>query len=272
MRTNRPISRGTAPGLPLTVQGDKIGQNKLPARHEEALRRATPTADDIFKNMNNFNEEISESHGIPLDIPDEPVGEEEDIYSAEEGGAFYGDGLEDDISKDLERIRAQAAAEKRAAQQLEADKPQQTASEEPVNPETQMRDRIMDLLKKCENAPTERDIARWKHEYGEDNVNVVAFGDKDVYVFVPLTRAHWHKIQSTASEAAGTSAAPTQEKVNELIMESVIKYAVKWPSYVRSVEFAHGSKAGVIPTLHELIMLHSYFLNPAQAMLLTTKL
>ena len=58
----------------------------------------------------------------------------------------------------------------------------------------------------------------------------------------------------------------------ELLREKVIQMTVKWPRGISSPEFLYNSRAGVVPTLYQTILLHSYFLSPQQAMMLTAQL
>jgi hypothetical protein len=273
----------------LQSQGDRVGTGDISDRSRQALADRAPSANDILANMGGLNEEITDAWsgyvtpGVKEFFDENDVEYEEGEEPVEEYVApkdsLQDDDFEAELDRNLREMKAKALAERdaklaeeRAKAKESKTKQEPEATPEAESPEETMRDRVLEKLYSMPGAPTPNNIASWKRQYGDDNVNVIAFGDEDVYVFVPLSRSQWQNIQSTAQAAAGTSAAPTQEKLQEMMMESVIKYAVKWPASVRSVEFAHASKAGVIPTLHEVIMLHSYFLNPAQAMMLTTKL
>ena len=60
-------------------------------------------------------------------------------------------------------------------------------------------------------------------------------------------------------------------KAEDNLKESVLKHCVLWPK-VDALEFLYNSRAGVIDTLFELIMLNSYFLTPQQSLQLTVSL
>jgi hypothetical protein len=143
-----------------------------------------------------------------------------------------------------------------------------TSSRQPqADGEDIMRSQIMELLRNTPGAPSEQQIAKWKREYGSNGVHVMAFGEGDVYIFSHLKRGQWMKIQELMSKAQQQGATD----VEDTLKEKVISYCTLWPKPL-SVEFFYNSKAGVVDSLYQVILLNSYFLSPQQAMMLTTQL
>ena len=148
-----------------------------------------------------------------------------------------------------------------AAQQLE----ENDAAEVPVA--DGMREQIMELLKNTPGAPSAVQIAKWKAQYGEKGVHVMAFGEGDVYIFTHLKRGQWKKIQELMQKAQQQG----QIDVEDMLKEKTVTYCTLWPSPL-PIEFFYNSKAGVVDSLYQVILLNSYFLSPQQAMMLTTQL
>lgn len=148
-----------------------------------------------------------------------------------------------------------------AAQQLE----ENDAAEVPVA--DGMREQIMELLKNTPGAPSATQIAKWKAQYGEKGVHVMAFGEGDVYIFTHLKRGQWKKIQELMQKAQQQG----QIDVEDMLKEKTVTYCTLWPSPL-PIEFFYNSKAGVVDSLYQVILLNSYFLSPQQAMMLTTQL
>lgn len=262
--------------LPAVNDGDRVGVGRIPEHQRLALESVAPTGADIFKNLDDLNEEVIESHpeyvrasgsSAMSKLLEPPVQDEEDE--------------EDDVVRKLEerlaqeRAKALAVKEERLRQEEQArvEAAAKAAKEAPARqpeveepPEMTMHERILAMLKTAEGAPTEKQINQWKAQFGD--LHVTALGEGDVYIFTPLTRGNWKKIQETAAALRDANTAGLEEKMRE----TVIQYAVKWPRGVQTPEFFFTSKAGVIDTLYELVMLHSYFLTPQQSMLMTTKL
>jgi len=132
-----------------------------------------------------------------------------------------------------------------------------------------MREQIMELLGNTEGAPTEAQIAKWKIEYGENGVHVLALGEGDVYIFTHLKRGQWKKIQEVIAKMQEAGSAGTD--LEDTLKEKVVQHSVLWPRPL-TLEFFYNSRAGVMDSLYQVILLNSYFLTPQQAMLLTTSL
>jgi len=132
-----------------------------------------------------------------------------------------------------------------------------------------MREQIMELLKDTEGAPNEALINKWKMEYGANGVHVLALGEGDVYIFTHLKRGQWKKIQEVIAkmQETGTVGADLEDSLKE----KVVQHSVLWPRPL-TLEFFYNSRAGVMDSLYQVILLNSYFLTPQQAMLLTTQL
>jgi hypothetical protein len=141
---------------------------------------------------------------------------------------------------------------------------------EEVDPDEVRRQQIMTLLDGCADAPSANQIAAWKRTHGETGVNAIAFGEGEAYVFTYLRRGVWQKIQSAIQQAVEKNALTNNDPDNEL-KEKVLQFCVLYPRPL-NLEFFYQSRAGTIDTLFEIIMLHSYFLNTQQAMMLTTQL
>jgi hypothetical protein len=130
-----------------------------------------------------------------------------------------------------------------------------------------MRDQILELLQNTPGAPSEAQINQWKVQHGANGVHVMALGEGDIYIFTHLKRGQWQKIQEVTAKAQETQNAD----IENVLKEKVIQYATLWPKPL-TVEFFYNSRAGVVDSLYQVILLNSYFLSPQQAMLLTTQL
>jgi hypothetical protein len=95
----------------------------------------------------------------------------------------------------------------------------------------------------------------------------MAFGEGDVYIFTHLKRGQWKKIQELMQKAQ----AQGQIDVEDMLKEKTVIYCTLWPTPL-PIEFFYNSKAGVVDSLYQVILLNSYFLSPQQAMMLTTQL
>jgi hypothetical protein len=230
----------------------------LDARSLARLQAAGPTPDQIFNHMDDLNEEIeeqAEADGVELMRAD---AEEVDMTDQE-------DEL-DRINRELEQklARQRELEAQRAAQEAE-NAPQAQA---PVSEEMDIEDQVRQMLSEQEGAPSPAQIEKWKRQFGQDAVQVLAMGKGDVYVFTYLRRAAFQKIQTAMAKQAqldGMSKDP-----EEFMMEQVLKQCVLWPKL--QVEFFYNSRSGVIPTIYSSIMLHSYHLTPQQAMVITAQL
>tara|TARA_R110001606_G_scaffold70801_3_gene161915 strand:- start:5291 stop:6052 length:762 start_codon:yes stop_codon:yes gene_type:complete len=130
-----------------------------------------------------------------------------------------------------------------------------------------MKDQIMHLLKETAGAPNENQIARLKMQHGDNGVHVMAFGKGDVYIYTHLRRGQWKKIQEIMIKVQETQ----NQDAEDALKEKVLQHCVLWPTNL-PLEFFYNSRAGIVDSLYQVILLNSYFLSPQQAMLLTTQL
>jgi hypothetical protein len=164
--------------------------------------------------------------------------------------------------EELKKKRAEAAAKA-------AEEQKRNASEPEVSPEEALKADVIETLKKMPGGPTEKDIARWKREYGENGVYVLAISEEEAYVFTYMRRGQWQAIRKVI--AAGVESGNIQNG-DDALQEKVIQYCVLWPKNMGSTEFLVNSRAGLIQTLYGQIMLQSVFLDQGQASYLTAKL
>lgn len=240
-----------------------------------ALKRNSPTADDILNN-DEFRAELNgeivsqpqneiDVEGLDMsrvDLPTEAPAASDDIFATPPT---------QDLDAELAKIEQALAreAEAKAAAQAEA-------AESAVEPEPELsqadllRMQLMELLRSTPGAPTERQIEQLKAKYGQNGVHMIGLGEGDVYIFTFLRRSQWKKIQEVVSKASQTEAFSAQAE--DMLKEKVIQHCVLWPQGTGGIEFQYNSRAGVMDTLYECIMMHSYFLNPQQALSLTTTL
>jgi hypothetical protein len=148
----------------------------------------------------------------------------------------------------------------------EAESQLNNEAEVEAGPADGMRDQIIELLKNTSGAPNAVQIAKWKAQFGDKGVHVMAFGEGDVYIFTHLKRGQWKKIQELMQKAQSQG----QIDVEDMLKEKTISYCTLWPTL--PIEFFYNSKAGVVDSLYQVILLNSYFLSPQQAMMLTTQL
>jgi hypothetical protein len=257
----------------------------LSRRQRDALAANSPSPDDILNNpeyIKELNDEISGSYNQrkaasqaakdptlqgakPFTFDQEPK-----MPTKPEPAPLM---PKDDLDEELERV-TRAFEKERKKREVEQQKAAEAAT--PAQPEkTQeemIREQIMELLKRTPGAPNEAQIAQLKKAYGENGVHVVALGDGDVYIFTHLRRGQWKKIQEIVAKAAQTEA--FGGKADDMLKEKVIQHCILFPQGARDGDptFLTNSRAGVIDTLFELVMLHSYFLTPQQAMQLTISL
>lgn len=226
----------------------RVVGGRLSAYQQKLLSENSPKPDDILTHMDALNEEIVESR------PDQVVWAEESSTKVPEEPMEESTEEIDDLNLDdaIDEIREELIEEE-----------PQTA-----DPEEQIRDRILAILKNTPGAPNEKQIRALKHKYGAKGVNVIAFDEGDVYIYTHLRRGQWQKIQETMTEIQQKQGGGNLE--NKL-REKVVQHAVLWPRPL-TLEFFINSRAGVVDALYEAIMTDSYFLNQQQVMMLTTQL
>lgn len=245
-----------------TISSKALGFNtkQLSARSMEALRKATPTAQEILDNADAYNQEIkitAASEGIDLVKPEDALNNLEITPSDE---------LDRLNAEFDEKLKAQAA--RKAAEEAAAAKKAAEEGAKDTKKEMTIEDQVLDLLHNSKNAPSEAQIAAWKKTYGDDAIQLIAFGEKDVFIFTYLTRMSFQKIQIGLNKQAQIEGIAKDPE--EFMMEQVIKQCVLFPKL--PTEFFYNSRSGIIPTLYSSIMLHSYHLTPQQAMMFTVKL
>lgn len=254
----------------------------LNARQLQQLQSRSPTAEDIFKNIDHFNDEIVEqavaSGATVVEPTVEVIAEltpaqrrrakvrevpaivkEASLPVAEPTQSL--DDMNAELELKLEQQKIRLAAEAQAAAEASPE-PQEVVEQDIA---TQVRQ----MLREAPNAPSEAQIAAWKQAHGVDGVQVLAMGKSDVYVFTFLRRKAFQQLQAAMAKRAqldGMSGDP-----EEFMMEQVLKQCILYPRPL-DIEFFYNSRSGVIPTLYNTIMLHSYHLSPQQAMVLTTQL
>ena len=250
-----------------------INNPHVSPEHFEKLQNASPTADDILNNLSSFNEEIIDL-GATARLPEENLPTsvrppkrkktknqkvatnqsraEQKIAAAakkqaeREGTTMSLDDELDSLSSELDS-RVQVA---------ELEQQGQT-----------MQEQIIELLRSTPGAPDETQIGLWKRKYGNNSVHVMGLGEGDVYVFTHLKRGQWKKIQELMAKAQQSGS----QDVEDQLKERVLTHCVLWPAQL-GTEFFYNSRAGVVDSLYQVILLNSYFLSPQQAMLLTTQL
>ena len=169
------------------------------------------------------------------------------------------------MSLEEELAMLEKEIEKKNVQQ---ENPEAVFSDEPAPEQVEMKDQILQILKNLENAPSEEMINAWKEKYGKSGVHVMAFGEDDVYIYHHLTRGEWRKIKEIMNKLKESS--DDAELIEEKLKEKVVLYCVLFPSV--NEQWLDNCKAGVLDSLYQMILLNSGFLTPQQAMLLTTQL
>jgi len=232
--------------------GDELTEEQI-----EALKRTTPTADDILQNMDNYNEEIQETITATTEkkASRRKPSSKRRKTSAPKRTARKRNTEVEDLDAELAKLDQQVDATVAEAE------------EAPVDINSDMRSQILALLKSATNPPSEAQIKQWKTLHGQNGVHVMALGEGDIYIFTHLKRGQWKKIQEMMSKIQSSGQA---SDVEDQLKEKVISHCTLWPRL--NVEFFYNSRAGVADSLYQVILLNSYFLSPQQAMLLTTQL
>ena len=117
---------------------------------------------------------------------------------------------------------------------------------------------IKDLLDKTTGKPNQEQIDAWKAQHNGE-VYVMAFSEKELYIWRPLIRSEYLNFQAMAQQ--GTV---NQSQYEELVCDNCIL----WPSD----SVWEKGKAGTPSTLFEQIMVQSNFLSPAAGTTLVAKL
>jgi hypothetical protein len=225
------------------IRGNPPG---LDARSIAQLKKASLSPSDILNNIDELNAERDDFVKVPAQSS--VVEEDDELERIEKAFAAK-------QAREIAEAEAKAAAEK--------EKP---AAQAPAK-EVSIEDQVRGLLREAKSAPSEAQIEAWKREYGEESVQVIALGKSDVYVFTYLRRINFQRIQTAMAKKAQLE---PEKDPEEFMTEQVLKQCVLWPKL--TTEFFYNSRSGVIPTLYNAVMLHSYHLSPQQAMVLTAQL
>ena len=119
---------------------------------------------------------------------------------------------------------------------------------------------LAEILSAFPSAPSADTIEQWKVKHGE--VYVSGFSETELFVWRPLTRPEWIKLQMLA-------ATPEAQMDQFKFEEAICNTCVLWKSMERTWE---QSKAGTVSTLQEQILQQSNFLTPQAAALFVQKL
>ena len=261
----------------MPVSAKKVGNKQVALGGDlnidqiKALDSISISADEVFENLDSLNEEIVdsgydvESKGMKLPVSEAPKA----------SGAVK---KKTRKKRNTSAMRQQIPPERKPkGASLDLDQELDAASQELDTREQGgegfeggadiMKDQIMELLSNTPNAPTMQTIEAWKGQLGKNAVHVMAFGEGDVYIFTHLKRGQWKKIQDLMAKAQEQGATDVEDSLKE----KVVTYCTLWPKPL-PVEFFYNSKAGVVDSLYQVILLNSYFLSPQQAMMLTTQL
>lgn len=118
---------------------------------------------------------------------------------------------------------------------------------------------IYDVLNDIPGAPTKVQIEKWKAQYGD--IFVSGFSDEEVFVWRPIRRKEYAKLQQLAADPKNEI---DQLKHEELVCETCVLYP--------EAPFDWDKKAGTASTLAEQIFQNSHFVSAGAASLLVVKL
>jgi hypothetical protein len=252
----------------------RVPQEGLNPHQQSLIRKTSVTPEQIFENMDSLNDEIAETYQGKTKTTPEPVVQKKMVAAGpqrvqrihvpepkKEAPMLDIDEMERGLEAELAAVEAKQRQQP-ASKQVEA-----APEEEQLSPAEQQRLAILDLLKKTPGAPSEAQIEALKAK-NDNSVYVLALGEGDVYVFTHLRRGAFQKIRKLVAAGQEGQVGGDPE---EMMKEKVLQYTVLWPK-VGSPEFLYNSRAGVVDTLYQTVLLHSYFLTPQQSMMLTTQL
>ena len=265
-----------------------IKNRPLNSKQIEALKRNSVQMEDMFNDPNiieELNEEIANTYDqeeavkaakqegllvkdiIPK-VPEKPIEKKQVTKKVERSMPAQSPFAalpqnDDDLDREIARLDAQ-----RAKEAQEKAKKEEKPKEEAASKESPLKAQIFEALAKIPGAPTLQALEAAKHTHG--SIQVVALSEQDIFVFTHLRRSQFKKIQEIVNKAAATEA--FADSAEDQLKEKVISRCVLWPKGVGSPEFIYNSRAGVMDTLYNLIMMHSYFMTPQQSMQLTISL
>lgn len=264
-------------GLSLTPDGaGNVTMGSALKRNERRKLDGAPSAEDIFTNMDDFNEEIFDKHSEFIGDGSEPEVAPEPVKQVKPQRAISrptGPKVKPVPVQKKPEIRQPVRTEPKREEDLFDDLEELTSQIEAAEQaEVQQsnfgltRERVMDALSKIQGAPNERQIAAWRQQYGEDGVHVTVLSEREIYVYTHLTRAQWTTIKGLMDRMS-----KVKENVSEDdLMLKVLGHVMLFPKIDET--FKYQSRGGVLEALYTAIMAHSYFLNPQQVMALTMEL
>jgi hypothetical protein len=171
-----------------------------------------------------------------------------------------------EVSMQLPNLDDELDAALAQARKTVAATPAPAPAPEPVAEEVSFKSQVEELLARIPGAPSMAQIEAFKKSSG--GVYATAFSEKDIFLYTFLKRSQWNKIREIIDTKVETIQGTDPQRE---LKEKVVKACVLWPD-IRKDEFVYSAPAGLVDTLFELIMLHSYFLSTQQAMQLTVSL
>lgn len=277
----------------------------LPEKALEALKRRSPTAEDIIKSLpESAFINISEEEVVPKENIEENLRKEKDQLLKEKASyrrerkkkqvaiteekTIIENIIEspieekaeedmDSLEKELEELNRKVEEQRKIKEEAERlkrlqeeaiKKVEEVPEAQPEPQTTNIKDQVVELLALAPNAPKKPQIDAWKERYGKNGVHVMAFGEGEVYVYHHLTRGEWKKIKDIMGKLQETGL--DGGEIEERMKEKVVQYCVLWPEI--NDNWLSNCKAGILDSLYQMILLNSGFLTPQQAMLLTTQL
>lgn len=209
----------------------------LNAKEIEDLKRVSIPASQILSQLEE-EEEVMMEFELPTELKE--MDEEEETLAA----------------LDREIAASRASAELVVAE-VPQEKPEAQTQEEGI------KEQAMKLLRGIPGAPSEKELEVLRTKYNGD-IYLLALGPKDVYIFTYLSKTIWDKVQELVKTKAATQPNANPE---EMLKEHVIAHAVKWPKI--TPQFIAESKAGILNTLFDAVMMNSFFLNSQMIATLT---
>jgi hypothetical protein len=149
-------------------------------------------------------------------------------------------------------VEQQEATKDAAEAQLKGDK-----EKEEKKKKKEEKESIATDLRQHPNAPSQEVIDQWKAKFGE--VFVSGFSQEEMFIWRPVTREEWGKLQQMSVDA---EVPMTQLQYEELLCN----LCTLW----KSVDIL--AKGGTASTLYEQILLNSNFLPAQAASMLVMKL
>lgn len=138
-----------------------------------------------------------------------------------------------------------------------------------MSPEQQIQADVLAAFNNRADRPSPEQILEWKNELGAEGVQLLSLDSENVYIFTYLKAKDWNTLQSSLRMLQQQSPEKAFEIENKL-KKAVVKQSLLWPAVDK--DFFENCRAGLIDTLYNQILLHSYFISPAQASMLTVSL